>query len=197
MNKSQISNTTAQKAEFLIRENIRGFDLSLKTTWGLFSYQKIDPGTKLLAENIIVKPGKKCLDLGCGYGVLGVVMAKLSAGQVWFIDRDVVALEYAKINCAHNNIEDFKVIASNGFESAGDEKFDLIVSNLPTHTANDMIEWLISESEKHLNPGGELWVVTVNALKQFMESGLKKTFGNYELVIKNSTHAVAKSRKTG
>ncbi|KKU54843.1 MAG: Methyltransferase small [Candidatus Amesbacteria bacterium GW2011_GWA2_47_11] len=157
MNKSQISNTTAQKAEFLIRENIRGFDLSLKTTWGLFS----------------------------------------CAGQVWFIDRDVVALEYAKINCAHNNIEDFKVIASNGFESAGDEKFDLIVSNLPTHTANDMIEWLISESEKHLNPGGELWVVTVNALKQFMESGLKKTFGNYELVIKNSTHAVAKSRKTG
>ena|SRR3989344_3809700 len=197
MNKSQISNTTAQKAEFLIREKMRGFDLSFRTTWGLFSYQRIDPGTKLLAENIMVKPGMSCLDLGCGYGVLGVVTGKLGAGQVTMVDRDIAAVEYTKINCSLNNIGNFRVIASNGFESAGDEKFDLIVSNLPTHTANDMIEWLISETEKHLNPGGELWVVNVNAVKRFIESKLNKTFGNYELVIRNSTHAVAKSRKTG
>lgn len=68
------------KKSFQIKESIRGFDLKFKTTHGLFSYQKVDVGTRLLINNLEVQRDESCLDLGCGYGVLGIAMAKLSGG---------------------------------------------------------------------------------------------------------------------
>jgi len=102
---------------FEINTKLRGFDLKLRTTYGLFSCQKIDQGTRLLVKNLKVDKKKtNCLDLGCGYGVIGIVMAKLNPnGKTYLVDRDFVAIEYAKINCQTNRIKNGFPLLSDGF----------------------------------------------------------------------------------
>jgi 16S rRNA m(2)G 1207 methyltransferase (EC 2.1.1.52) len=66
------------KEDIIFQNNIRGFDITLHSTWGLFSPREIDAGSRLLLEYIKVDEDDICLDLGCGYGVIGIVMAKMA-----------------------------------------------------------------------------------------------------------------------
>ena len=75
---------------------LRGFDLTFNTTWGTFSPREIDEGTVMLLDRIEVNDTDNCLDLGCGYGPIGITMAKLAPeGQTTLVDRDFIAVEYS------------------------------------------------------------------------------------------------------
>ena len=143
--------------EFQIQDVLRGHDLIFKTTFGLFSYQKIDSGTKLLINTLDVANEGVYLDLGCGYGPIGITMAKLSPqSKVYFVDRDVVATEYTTTNCRLNNTPNSEVLLSNGFTRLTDLRFDIIAANLPSHISNDMLEWLLRDAKEHLKVGARL-----------------------------------------
>ena len=114
--------------EAALREN----SFIFHSTWGLFSPTEIDEGSRLLLDHLEVRPGDISLDMGCGYGALGIPIAKLSpAGEIHMVDKDFVAVEYAKKNAEANGVKNCKVYLSNGFSKVPDMKFDLIVSNLP------------------------------------------------------------------
>lgn len=102
--------------EITFRETLRGTALTFRSTWGLFSPEHIDDGTRLLLENVSVQPTDTILDVGCGYGAIGLTLVRLvPCGRVHLIDKDFVAVEYAKRNARENDIANVDVYLSNGF----------------------------------------------------------------------------------
>lgn len=183
-------------SDFTIKETLRGFDLTFKTTFDLFSYKKIDEGTRFLIDSLDVKKGETCLDLGCGYGAIGMVMAKLNPkGKIYFVDRDFVAFEYTKKNCEINHVENVDIRLSNGFSHLENVQFDLIASNLPTHIAKKSLNQIVSEALSHLNPNGWFTVVTFLKLAPYIERMVKSVFGNCETRNRNKKYCVLMAQK--
>lgn len=181
-----------QKNEFEITTKLRGFDLKFKTTYDLFSYREIDKGTKLLIDNITPPLGVTCLDLGCGYGPIGITMAKMNPkAKIYLVDKDFVAIEYAKKNCKINGVSNCQVIPSDGFSQVKNIKFDLVASNLPTHVASQTRKKFFKDAKNSLKKNGKIYVVTVNKLSSYMQKTFDEIFGNYKKLAKNSTHSLS------
>ncbi|MDX1535838.1 MAG: methyltransferase [Candidatus Spechtbacterales bacterium] len=185
------------KKDIIFDANIRGHDFKFHSTWGLFSQEKIDAGSELLLEYVKVKPDSRSIDLGCGYGALGIPIAKMSPkGKVHMVDKDFVAVEYANKNAEVNNIPNAKAYLSNMFsEVPEDAKFDLIVSNIPAKVSREMLWIMLADSRKYLVEGGSIYVVTIAGLKQFIKRNFKETFGNYKRVKQGKSHIVASAKK--
>ena len=126
------------------------------STWGLFSPTEIDEGSRLLLDHVEVKPEDVSLDMGCGYGALGAPIAKLSPrGEVHMVDKDFVAVAYAKKNAEANGVKNSKVYLSNGFGDVPDIKFDLIVSNLPAKVGRGIFVDSLGRCKKSFEAGRE------------------------------------------
>ena len=120
------------RQDIVFSDTLRGETLHYHTTWGLFSPKAVDEGSRLLLDHLEIKHDDDTLDLGCGYGPLGLTLARLAPdGTSVLIDKDFVAVEYSKKNAQINNIKNVEIFLSNGFDQIGKRKFDLIVSNLP------------------------------------------------------------------
>ena len=88
------------------------------------------------------------------------------------IDKDFVAVEYAKKNAEVNGIKNCKVYLSNGFSKAPDMKFDLIVSDLPAKVGREFLRILLEDAKSHLKPGGRIYVVTISGLREVRQTEL-------------------------
>ncbi len=173
-----------------------GEPLRFRTTWGLFSPREIDEGTLLLADYLDIASADDCLDLGCGYGPIGMVMAKKAPkGRTLLVDKDFVAVEYANRNIALNGIANAEALLSNGFDQLpADAHFDVIASNIPAKVGKELLTLWLHEGRKRLRPGGRLYVVTINGLRQFMKRNLTEVFGNYKKLKQGRTYTVALAR---
>ena len=127
-------------------------NFTFHSTWGLFSPRDIDAGSRLLIEFININEDDTCLDLGCGYGPIGLTMAKLAPqGKVYMVDRDFMAIEYAKKNAEINGIDNCEIFLSNAFNHIPDDvKFDVIASNLPAHVGKELLFLILSDARKRL-----------------------------------------------
>lgn len=183
------------KKDIVLNTALRGMDFTFHTTWGLFSPEKIDEGTAMLLEKVAVKKTDNILDLGCGYGALGIPLARLAPrGVVHMIDKDFVAVNYAQKNALLNNAKNTKTYLSNGFDQVPNgARFQTIVSNLPAKISKEFFWILFEEARKHLLPGGEFYVVTIAGLSRFVERNFKTIFGNYELLASKGTYFVARA----
>lgn len=171
---------------------LRGQHLRFASRFGLFSPRGVDEGTRLLLDHLQVRPEDDCLDLGCGYGAIGLTMAKLApGGRTVLVDRDVVAVEYARRNVALNALENVDVLLGDGFEGLGDRRFDLVASNLPAKAGNEALYLLLADARASLRPGGRCAVVTLSGMRRFIERALEELFGNYEKVKQGRTHTVS------
>ena len=127
----------------------------------LFSYRKIDNGTIQMLEHVELKADDKVLDLGCGYGVVGIWAARnIGEENVVMSDINIAALEMADENVNANSLDTIQIICSNGFENIPDKDFTLIMSNPPYHTNFSVAKDFIEGSYKHLKTGGRLVMVT-------------------------------------
>ena len=170
--------------------------LQFKTTWGLFSPKAIDDGSRLLLEHLKLSENDDCLDLGCGYGVLGLWMAsKASAGHTLLIDKDFVAVEYSEKNRLLNNISNASCQLSNGFDQIGKQQFDVIVSNIPAKVGKEMLYIYLFDALTYLKPGGSFYIVTITGLRQFFKRGFNEVFGHYEKIKQGKTYTVARGIK--
>lgn len=185
------------KQDLTFQARIRNADFSFSTTWGMFSPKGIDEGTYLLHHSIHVKPTDTILDLGCGYGALGIPLAKdASEGSVDMVDSNFKAVEYAKKNIDLNGVKNAQAFLSYGLsEIPQDKKYDVIVSNLPANVGREMLFIMFSDAREHLNEGGALYVVTIAGLRQFIKSNFEKVFGNYEKVSQERGYTVAAAIK--
>ncbi len=170
--------------------------LELNSTWGLFSPRAIDNGSRLLLDYLELESEDDCLDLGCGYGVLGLSMA-ISApdGHTLMIDKDFVAIDYAEKNRVLNEIENASCLLSNGFDQVPARQFDVIVSNIPAKVGKEMLYIYLFDALEYLKPGGSFYIVTITGLRQFFKRGFNEVFGNYEKIKQGKTYTVARGIK--
>lgn len=174
----------------------RGQSLTLKTTWGLFSPRVIDSGSQLLLDYLQIEPADNCLDLGCGYGILGLTMARLAPqGHSLLVDKDFVAVEYAEKNRLINHIDNASCMLSNGFDQIPPQQFDLIVSNIPAKVGKELLYIYLFDALKYLKPGGSFYIVTITGLRQFFKRGFLEVFGHYEKIKQGKTYTVARGIK--
>ncbi len=170
--------------------------LRFYTTWGLFSPRAIDDGSRLLLDFLELETNDDCLDLGCGYGVLGLCMAKMAPdGHTLMVDKDFVAVDYAEKNRVHNRIDNASCILSNGFDQIPRQQFDVIVSNIPAKVGKEMLYIYLFDALEYLKPGGSFYIVTITGLRQFFKRGFNEVFGHYEKIKQGKTYTVARGIK--
>ena len=157
-----IENPDLPKDEREPAVNLFGHDFRFMTAAGLFSFEKIDDASRLLLEVIRATQAPfsgTLLDLGCGYGFLGITAAKTHSKDLRLTMSDVnrIACEYAATNAKRNGVL-AEVIHSDGFAAIGG-CFDHILLNPPIHAGKDTINRLYVESAAHLTHEGALYIV--------------------------------------
>ncbi len=189
------------KEDKTIKAKLLGNVLEFKTTLGLFCPEEIDEGTRMLLEAVGQIEGSNptsILDIGCGYGPIGIALAKhFPKVRVDMIDKDFVAVDYANKNSKINNVGgSTKSFLSNGFSHVDkDKKYDLIVSNLPAKVNKEFFWILFGETFEHLNEGGVFAVVAIGQLEPMLKKSFEAVFGNCEVVKKNKLYSVVITRK--
>lgn len=181
------------RQDIVFTRTLREFPLGFHSTWGLFSPREIDEGTRLLLDRLEVQPTDHCLDLGCGYGPIGLVMAKLAPeGQTLMLDKDFIAVDYANKNAEINHISNARAILSNGFDQLENRQdWDVIASNIPAKVGKEMLTLYLHDAHSLLKPGGHFYVVTINGLRQFMKRYLQDVFGNYKKIKQGRKYTVS------
>ncbi len=176
-----------------IEVSLRGHDFACHTTWGLFHPRGVDAGTRLLLDLIDVAPDADCLDLGCGWGPIGLCLTRLAPqGTVQLVDKDFVAVDFAQQNLVTNGCDNGRAYLSNGLHHVpADTSFDVIASNIPAKVGSELLDFWMSQTHARLRPGGQLWVVTVAGLKDYTKRVFRQHFGNYRKVKQSRTHIVA------
>lgn len=177
---------------------LRGVNLQITTDAGVFSKNHLDTGTKILIQAIPIKGEfKTILDLGCGYGPIGLVLAKLLPGAtVYMSDINERAVELAAKNAESNKVKNVVIKPGEGFTAFPGQKFDLIVTNPPIRAGKQVIYPLVEEAFQALYPGG--WLAAVIMTKQGAKSLEKKfneVFGSVAEWEKESGYRVVASQK--
>ena len=143
-----------------VRATIQGVHLELETQPSLFSPRRIDPGTLAMLSRVNFTPNDKVLDLGCGYGVVGILAAKLiGTGQVHMLDVDPVAVEIALRNARANGVDGVSVIVSDGLDALDASEFTQILCNPPYHVDFSVPKRFIHKGFNRLVIGGRFWLV--------------------------------------
>ena len=178
-----------------IEVDVEARALHLVSAWGLFSAKGIDEGTALLLKEIVaMPPPKHLLDLGCGYGAIGLTLAALwPEVKVVCVDKDLLAVETTQANIERNALSNATAVLSPGFRDAPNGPYDVIVSNLPAQAGNEAIDQLLLEAHEHLTEDGSLIVVTVVGLKRYIKRRLQELFGNYHKVKQGPRHIVSEA----
>lgn len=192
-------NIESLKKDLHFSTQLRGHSLEFTTTWGLFSPREIDSGTDLLLKYCDIKSDDHILDLGCGYGPLGIALAKDAPnGSVTMLDKDFVAVDYARRNLIANRIPQGQVLLSNGLaQLPKDQRFSTVVSNIPAKVGKELMSIFLYDIDQHLLPGGQLVVVTINGLRDYMKRTFNEQFGHYEKVKQGRDYTISRAVKEG
>jgi|TARA_Y100000310_G_C20681205_1_gene816071 16S rRNA (guanine1207-N2)-methyltransferase len=160
----------------MIETTIRGFELAFETSDHQFSPRAIDAGTLALLSVVDFKEGEKVLDLGCGYGVVGILAARIvGPGNVLMLDNDPAAVELSRMNCKRNGLEGVEVILSEGLAEVTATGFDLILSNPPYHADFSIARQFIEKGFNRLAIDGRMAMVTKR--RKWYRNKLSSIFG--------------------
>lgn len=168
------------------------------TDTGVFSKKTVDYGSQVLLKNFDenILPDGPILDVGCGYGPIGLVLAQKTGRIVEMIDINQRAIELAKKNAANNDIDNVIIHESNLYESIIKAPYAAIVSNPPIRAGKKVVHEILEKSFLLLVEGGTLTVVIQK--KQGAPSAEKKMlsiFGNVETVCKDKGYYILQSIK--
>ncbi len=173
---------TLKSKERQILVKINNINFSFLTDYGVFSKNGLDFGTRTLLETLDTsKISGKVLDFGCGYGPIGIYIAKTTNSEVHMIDinRRVLGLARKNVSLNHVNVN---IYESNIYEKVI-EQFDYIISNPPIRVGKEILYKILFEAKEHLKENGELWIV-VNK-DQGAKSLVKDLEKEYSVEIKN------------
>ena len=185
------------KKDIVLDVELLGSKFNLHTRWGVFSPRSIDDGTVLLMKYISADENDVCLDLGCGYGPIGLALARhCSKGQVHMVDKDFVAVELANYNAKNNGITNAKAYLSDAITHVPNEiRFDQIISNIPAKVGREQLSVILYDAYDALETGGKITVVTINGLKDFIKANFKSVFGNYKKIKQGQKYIISQAVK--
>ena len=137
---------------------INGNNFTFNTDNGVFSKGELDFGTNLLIKNVLkLNVSGDILDLGCGYGPIGIILGKLTNSNIYMSDVNKRAIHLTKMNGKKNNVN-INVIESDGYENI-DNKFDYVISNPPIRVGKKILYKLLLDTKDHLKDNGKLIIV--------------------------------------
>lgn len=177
-----------------LRVELLGKNMTFLTDAGVFSKKMVDFGSQLLLKCLEVNEGETVLDVGCGYGPLGLSLAKAYGAQVTMVDINNRALDLARQNAERNKVE-VAIFQSNIYEQV-EGKFDHVISNPPIRAGKQVVHEIIEKSRDFLKDGGDLTIVIQK--KQGAPSAKSKmedVFGNCEIVKKDKGYYILRSVK--
>ncbi|BFH16984.1 class I SAM-dependent methyltransferase [Paenibacillus melissococcoides] len=181
------------------KAELRGHTLQFVSDAGVFSKGGVDFGSRVLIENMDIPDGAQVLDVGCGYGPIGMAAAKLAPqGHVTMVDVNERALELARENAKRNGITNVTVLKSDGLDGIGSSTFDVILTNPPIRAGKEVVHRIFEQSHGHLNARGALWIVIQK--KQgapSAEAKLRELFGEeqVELAAKEKGYRIYRAVK--
>ena len=171
---------TKERKVGLLSAEYEGHRVTLETRAGLFSPEHIDRGTLAMLSHTEMKSGMRIMDLGCGYGVVGILAAKIVGEEnVFMSDADPLAVEAARANAVRNGVGGVHLYLSNAFDSVDAGEFDLILSNPPYQTDFSVAKGFIEKGFNRLKIGGRLYMVTKR--RQWYKNKLISVFGGVEI----------------
>ncbi len=143
------------------RTSILGYTFTFTTDNGVFSKDGLDFGTRLLLENIpLSEVGNSILDVGCGYGVIGIVLGKVAKAKVTMVDVNRRALHLAKMNAKKNVDFDVNILESDAYQGIDPNlKFDTIITNPPIRAGKKVVYDIVLGAKDHLTDDGTLFLV--------------------------------------
>lgn len=164
---------------------VEGVRLKFETDPRLFSPQGVDDGTACLLTHAHFHDNDKVLDLGCGYGVIGIYAAKrVNPKQVFLVDNDPAAVSCAMRNAQLNAVESIHIQCSDGFRGLGEKDFTTILCNPPYHRDFSVAKHFIEKGFNRLVVGGSMWMVTKR--EDWYRNKFKSIFGGVRVTRQNS-----------
>ncbi|MEF2969064.1 class I SAM-dependent methyltransferase [Paenibacillus sp. M1] len=176
---------------------LRGQAFRFISDAGVFSKGGVDYGSRTLIEAMEIPEDAEVLDVGCGYGPIGLTAARLAKrGHVTMIDVNSRAVELARENAAANRIDNVTVLQSDLFAEVDKAEFDVVLTNPPIRAGKETVHAIFEGAYEKLRAGGSLWIVIQKkqgapSAKQKLES----LFGDVEEVTKDKGYRIYKATK--
>ena len=166
---------------------------------GVFSFDHLDAGTNMLLSVTNILPGSKVLDVGCGYGIIGLFAATHAAGWVDFVDNDLLAIASCTKTLAMNGVRNATIFTGDLLDPVGLNKYDHILSNPPFHAGHSVdfqiAEAMIRQSYHALNHKGHITIVANRFIPY--DRLIKEIFGNVSCLIESGRFHVLSGIKSG
>jgi len=146
--------------EAVFTATLRGMAFTFITDSAVFSRERVDFGSALLIKAMQIEQSDTVLDLGCGYGPIGMTAAKLAPqGQVYMVDVNERAAALARRNLAENGVTNAEVRTGDGLDPVRGLTFDKVLTNPPIRAGKQTIYRMIEDAQAALKPGGSIYVV--------------------------------------
>ena len=180
----------------VIRVYLRGRYFEFLTCSGVFSPKRIDLGTRLLIESMILPEEGQILDLGCGYGPVGIVAATLNPKlKVIMVDINERAVMLAKENAKRNFVTNIEVRRGHLYEPVKNLKFGAILCNPPISAGKRTIKEIIAKAPTHLTKNGLLEIVVRSKVGgKMVKEMMMETFKNVQIHARQSGYRVLISK---
>lgn len=177
---------------------LKGNSFRFKTDSGVFSKKEVDFGSRLLIDTFVIgNSAGLLLDVGCGYGPIGLSLAKAyPEATIHMVDVNERAIMLANENAAENKINNVKIYESDRLLGVEEKRFNAILTNPPIRAGKKVVHDIFEQSFLHLDEGGELWVVIQK--KQGAPSAMEKMkqlFGAVDIAAKSKGYFILKSVK--
>lgn len=181
----------------MIKANLRGKMFRFLTATGVFSKKRIDLGTKVLIEHMRLPERGYVLDIGCGYGAIGIAAAAFNPNlYVIMVDINKRAVKLAKRNIKINGITNAKVKCGNLYEPVKSMLFDCILSNPPISAGMKTVKTIIAEAPKYMTNGATLQMVVKSKIgKERLQQIFEESFGNFAILAKKGGYRVLMAEK--